>query len=292
VESYRRELPFWKIRTIHRTYRRKLVSYGEYGVETPMNRFSDDINAEQYDAARPYFHPLVFERLVRVLGSRFVAALDVACGTGQSTQALAAVSTFVVGLDASARMLHGARHRGVISYVQGCAERLPFPDSAFDIVTVGLGLHWFERDAFFSEASRVLRRRAWLLVYDSGFCGRMRENPAFSDWVTRYRERFPAPQRDDRPTASEVLDRFGLTAILTVSFIARCMTSTSLCSTCRHKATFHSQSRRGSKHLRRCRHGCGARFGRCFPQRAQRSSTTGGACYFRRPADLGGSADG
>jgi ubiquinone/menaquinone biosynthesis C-methylase UbiE len=127
-------------------------------------------------------------------------------------------TTFVVGLDASAGMLHGARHRDVISYVQGRAEQLPFSDRAFDILTVGLGLHWFERNAFLSEASRVLRRGAWLLVYDSGFCGRMKENPAFSDWVTRYRERFPAPQRDDRPTAPEVLDRFGFTAMVSDRF--------------------------------------------------------------------------
>jgi ubiquinone/menaquinone biosynthesis C-methylase UbiE len=184
-----------------------------------MNPFSDDINAEQYDAARPYFHPLVFERLVRVFGSRFVAALDIACGTGQSTEALASVSTFVVGLDASAQMLHGARRRGVIPYVQGRAERLPFPDNAFDIITVGLGLHWFERDAFLSEASRVLRPGAWLLVYDSGFCGRMTENPAFGDWVKRYCERFPAPERDDQPTPQEVLDRFGLTAVVSDRFV-------------------------------------------------------------------------
>lgn len=184
-----------------------------------MNPFLEDIDAEKYDAARPYFHPVVFERLASVLSGRFATALDVACGTGQSTEALAAVSTLAVGLDASSAMLQCARRRDVIPYVRGRAERLPFRDDAFDMVTVGLGLHWFERYAFLSEANRVLRRGAWLLVYDSGFCGRMKENPAFGIWIDWFRQRFPAPPRDDEPTASVVLERLGFTTVVSDRFV-------------------------------------------------------------------------
>jgi ubiquinone/menaquinone biosynthesis C-methylase UbiE len=102
-----------------------------------MNPFSDAMDARTYDAARPYFHPLVFERLAGVCPGRFPVALDVACGTGQSTQALAAVSAVTVGIDASVAMLRHARRRDVIPYVRGQAECLPFPDSTFDLVTVG-----------------------------------------------------------------------------------------------------------------------------------------------------------
>lgn len=186
-----------------------------------MNPFLEDIDAEEYDAARPYFHPVVFERLAHVFGGRFATALDVACGTGQSTEALAAVSTLAVGLDASPGMLQRARRREIIPYIRGRAEQLPFRDHAFDMVTVGLGLHWFERQAFLSEANRVLRRGGWLLVYDSGFCGRMQENAAFADWVDRYRQRFPAPPRDDEPTASTVLQRMGFTAVVSDRFVHR-----------------------------------------------------------------------
>jgi len=62
-----------------------------------MNPFADGIDAEKYDSARPNFHPLVFERLAGVFRGPFAAALDVGCGTGQSTKALASVSAFVVG---------------------------------------------------------------------------------------------------------------------------------------------------------------------------------------------------
>ena len=100
-----------------------------------MNPFLDEVNAEAYDTARPYFHPLVFERLAHVCPGRFAVALDVACGTGQSTRALAAVSDLTVGFDASLGMLRQARQRDAIPYVHGQAECLPFPDDTFDIVT-------------------------------------------------------------------------------------------------------------------------------------------------------------
>jgi SAM-dependent methyltransferase len=184
-----------------------------------MNPFLEDIDAEAYDAARPFFHPVVFERLAHVFGGRFATTLDVACGTGQSTEALAGVSMLAVGLDASPGMLQRARGRDVRPYVRGRAERLPFRDNAFDMVTVGLGLHWFDRPAFLSEANRVLRSGAWLLVYDSGFCARMKENAAFGEWIGRYRQRFPAPLRDDGPTAAAVLERFGFSAVASDRFV-------------------------------------------------------------------------
>lgn len=186
-----------------------------------MNPFQDVMDARAYDAARPYFHPLVFKRLARVRPDRFPVALDVACGTGQSTQALAAVSAMAVGLDASVAMLRHARRRDVIPYVRGQAESLPFPDSTFDIVTVGLGLHWFDRVTFLSEARRVLRPGAWLLVYDSGFCERMLENPAFSAWVQAYREQFPAPPRNDAPMEGDALERAGFKTVLSDTFVHR-----------------------------------------------------------------------
>jgi len=186
-----------------------------------MNPFADGIDAEKYDSARPNFHPLVFERLAGVFRGPFAAALDVGCGTGQSTKALASVSAFVVGLDASATMLRVARRRDANPYVRGSAERLPFRDGASDVVTVGLGLHWFGRTTFLNEAHRVLRSGAWLLIYDSGFCGRMRENPVFGNWVLEYRRRFPAPARNDGPIASETLVRLGFTSVLSDRFVHR-----------------------------------------------------------------------
>ncbi|EMR07409.1 Demethylmenaquinone methyltransferase [Bhargavaea cecembensis DSE10] len=75
------------------------------------------------------------------------SALDVCCGTGDWTIALADAtgpSGKVTGLDFSANMLSVAKEktegRTNIRFVEGNAMDLPFPDNSFDYVTVGFGL--------------------------------------------------------------------------------------------------------------------------------------------------------
>lgn len=62
--------------------------------------------------------------------------LDVGCGTGWFTRRLASASLEVTGLDIDADALDVARQRSDhnISYVEGDACRLPFPDQSFDQV--------------------------------------------------------------------------------------------------------------------------------------------------------------
>jgi ubiquinone/menaquinone biosynthesis C-methylase UbiE len=184
-----------------------------------MNPFLEDLDAANYDSARPYFHPLVIRRLADFFQQRrLTAALDVACGTGHSTQALVELAEVVVGLDSSALMLQRARRRGVIPYVRGLAERLPFPAGAFNLVTVGLGFHWFDRTPFLGEAHRVLRQPGWLALYDSGFAGVMKENPEFGGWRDEYVRRFPAPYRNREPLSDEFLAGVGFRQVFGETF--------------------------------------------------------------------------
>ncbi len=77
-------------------------------------------------------------------------ALDVCCGTGDIAFALAQKGAEVVGLDFTEGMLTRAeqrrddlplgRDKNTVRFMQGDAERLPFPDNSFDIVTMGYGL--------------------------------------------------------------------------------------------------------------------------------------------------------
>ena len=71
------------------------------------------------------------------------SALDVACGSGKLTAALARLSRGgrVVGLDFSARMLEVARsHHPELEFVEGDALNLAFDDSTFDAATIAFGL--------------------------------------------------------------------------------------------------------------------------------------------------------
>ncbi|MGH7044340.1 MAG: class I SAM-dependent methyltransferase [Acetobacteraceae bacterium] len=99
------------------------------------------------------------------LTARFVAAvgrggegkiLDVACGPGIVTAALAARAREIVAFDLTPAMLAKARQRcagaglGNVTFEEGSATDLPFPDNAFDAVVTRLSIHHFK------EPSRVL----------------------------------------------------------------------------------------------------------------------------------------
>ena len=102
-------------------------------------------------------------------------ALDLCCGTGDIAFALAKCGATVTGLDFSAAMLAVAEKRNPQSAIrnpqfqQGDAQKLPFADKSFDVVTVGYGLRnlasW---GAGLAEMVRVARPGARLLVLDFG----------------------------------------------------------------------------------------------------------------------------
>jgi SAM-dependent methyltransferase len=121
-------------------------------------------------------------------------ALDVACGTGQSTVALKEIASRVVGTDVSREMLARAPREAGVRYVEAPAEDMPFEDGSFRLVTVALALHWFDRSRFLAEARRVLEPSGWLVVYDNGFFGEMKENPKHERWYREdYLVRYPSP---------------------------------------------------------------------------------------------------
>lgn len=49
-------------------------------------------------------------------------------------------------------------------YVQARAEKLPFDDSTFDVVSAGQCWHWFERPLAAREAHRVLKDGGWIVI--------------------------------------------------------------------------------------------------------------------------------
>lgn len=174
------------------------------------NYFAYETAAQRYNKGRPYFHPLVIEKIAtRLPQGRVGRALDVACGTGQSTQALSRIADLVVGSDVSTEMLGAAPRLSNVAYAAAPAEQLPFRSGTFTLLTVALAFHWFRREEFLQEASRVLGPDGWLVVYNNWWTGRMEENPAFEEWTRgAYIARYPIPARDRRPPG-EGVEQFG-----------------------------------------------------------------------------------
>jgi demethylmenaquinone methyltransferase / 2-methoxy-6-polyprenyl-1,4-benzoquinol methylase len=86
--------------------------------------------------------------------------LDVATGTGMvARELLAQKGCTVVGLDQSPEMLAEARRRlSGVTFVEGRAETLPFPDAAFDALTFTYLLRYVaDPAATLHELARVVR---------------------------------------------------------------------------------------------------------------------------------------
>ena len=124
-------------------------------------------------------HRVWKRRLVRLASVRpGEHALDVCCGTGDVTFALAREDAEATGFDFSAPMLDVARRRAAAllgsfraapRFIQGDALCLPFADASFDVVTISYGLrNLADIDRGLRELTRVLRPGGRLLVLDFG----------------------------------------------------------------------------------------------------------------------------
>jgi SAM-dependent methyltransferase len=175
-----------------------------------VNYFGDGMDARRYATARPNIHPTAVERFRRFaqIDAPLPLALDVGCGTGQSTVALTEVADRVTGIDPSVDMLKAAAKHPNVEYRQSAGERTPFQDGQFDLITAGQAFHWFDHDAFLAESHRLLRAPGWLVVYTSRFTGEMKGEPTFSDWFKgEYPNRYPTPPRDRTPVTEELARR-------------------------------------------------------------------------------------
>lgn len=147
----------------------------------------DDV-AKRYDVTNDV---LSFgqDRLWRRAVERAVAprpgerVLDLAAGTGTSSEPFHAAGAWVVACDFSLGMLQaGMRRRSHLPFVAGDATRLPFADASFDAVTISFGLrNVHDPDVGLREMLRVTRPGGRLVVCEFS-------HPTWKPWRTLYLE--------------------------------------------------------------------------------------------------------
>ncbi|MCB0641315.1 MAG: class I SAM-dependent methyltransferase [Phaeodactylibacter sp.] len=116
--------------------------------------------------ADPYILGRLTAKLLPIPEGRY---LDVGCGTGNYTTALAAGLYSFIGLDPSERMLSIAREKNAaIDWRSGRAEAIPLADATMDGVVASLTIHhWPDLLQGFSEVRRVLKPGGRLVLFTS-----------------------------------------------------------------------------------------------------------------------------
>lgn len=138
--------------------RRQFAAYAQNYVTSPFHAGGSDLS--------------LLPAIAGLTGTE--AVVDVATGAGHLALALAPHAASVTATDLTPEMLVQARRlaaeRGVagVTFIDADAERLPFPDAGFDVVTCRTACHHFPNvAAFVREAARVLKPGGRLVVVDN-----------------------------------------------------------------------------------------------------------------------------
>ncbi|XP_072043132.1 putative methyltransferase DDB_G0268948 [Amphiura filiformis] len=129
-------------------------------------------HAALYRKYRPKPCPTVINTILEFLKEKkkvlFLSAVDVGCGSGQSTPVLGEYFESVLGCDISEAQVNEARKANTAPNIKYCvadAEHIPVPDNSVDLITCSQAAHWFDFPAFCNEVDRVLQPFGCLAVY-------------------------------------------------------------------------------------------------------------------------------
>lgn len=143
-----------------------------------MSQYSDNkFDTQQYDDARPTYPKGFYDVILSKVSYRELA-VDLGCGTGIVTYAIAPYFTKTIGTDPSKAMIRQCKRKLVdnVEFLQGTGEQFPAeiaPDSV-DLITAGECAHWFNHEAFFKECHRMLKPGGTLAFW-------LYKDPVFED---------------------------------------------------------------------------------------------------------------
>jgi SAM-dependent methyltransferase len=131
--------------------------------------FSGQAHAKLYATFRPVYPENLYRFIFAHLNGH-TAAWDCATGNGQVAEQLSQHFKQVYATDISQQQIVNAHQAPNITYTVAPAEKTGFQDHQFDLITVAQALHWFNSDAFYNEARRLLKPNGLLAVWGYSLC--------------------------------------------------------------------------------------------------------------------------
>ncbi|KAG8235356.1 hypothetical protein J437_LFUL015865 [Ladona fulva] len=129
-------------------------------------------HAAIYSRFRPTTPDILVKRIVSYVNEKIPnplkLAVDIGCGSGQSTEALGPYFENVLGFDPNKTAVDEATkkyHSKNVKYSVGNAEKINCTDNSVQLVTAGQACHWFNLPVFFEDVKRVLVAGGTLALY-------------------------------------------------------------------------------------------------------------------------------
>ncbi len=153
--------------------------------------------ARLYAKVRPSYTKELYDIIIKYCyhgNSRMENAVDIACGSGQSTFPLAPYFRHVTGTDINSDQVEQAKKLlktkpdmvQKVNFEIGKGEDLSqFADRSLDLVSMGQAMHWIDTEKFYRETDRTLRVGGTLAIY--GYGNVKLDNTAANDIVWEVR---------------------------------------------------------------------------------------------------------
>ncbi|MFC7421129.1 class I SAM-dependent methyltransferase [Iodobacter arcticus] len=123
--------------------------------------------ATHYFASRPHYPEALFEWLASQCPER-QQAWDCGAGSGQASTALALHFDSVLASDISQAQLDLLPDNPKIITLCTTAADSQLPANSVDLICIAQALHWFDLDAFYLEAKRVLKKKGRIAAWCYG----------------------------------------------------------------------------------------------------------------------------
>ena len=147
----------------------RVHDFSRYQITFYMKSVKDNFSRQStgYQKFRPSYPFIIYREIFKHV-SKKEHAWDCGTGNGQVASVLSDHFKKVSATDISESQLKKAAPKNNVTYLQCRAEKTPFEDQQFDLITVAQAIHWFDFPAFFREVNRVGKMGGMLAVWGYG----------------------------------------------------------------------------------------------------------------------------